>query len=146
MKSIIQDLIFLRNFDLQRLGLLMKGTYMEYHMQRHLQAAKFMANLLDNKFGIGRFRFGIDPLLGVIPGIGDILPMIFSFYVIWIATQVGVSSAVVTQMVRNVVTDFIISVIPIIGDIADFTYKASSKNYKLLEQNLPLDAGAVATL
>lgn len=112
---------------------------------RHLRTARFISNLLDNRFGVGRFRFGIDPLLGIIPGIGDIVPMLFSFYVIWLATQLGISSNVVTQMVKNILTDFVISIIPIVGDIADFTYKASSKNFKLLEQNLPVEGRILAT-
>lgn len=102
----------------------------------HLKLAKSISEILDNKFKFMGFRFGIDPILGLIPGIGDFLPMFFSLYLIWVGTKYNLEKELITKMMRNVVLDLLVSLVPILGDIADFTYKASTKNYRLLESGL----------
>lgn len=102
----------------------------------HLRMARSISRILDNKFKFMGFRFGIDPILGLIPGIGDFVPMFFSLYLIWVGTKYDLEKELITKMMRNVVLDLLISLVPILGDIADFTYKASTKNYRLLESGL----------
>lgn len=103
---------------------------------KHLRVARSISQVLDNKFRFLGFRFGMDPILGLIPGIGDFVPMIFSLYLIWVGTKYDLDKELITKMMRNIVLDLVISLVPIVGDIADFTYKASTKNYRLLESGL----------
>lgn len=106
-------------------------------IHQHLKIARYLSYLLDSRFGVGRFRFGLDPILGLIPGFGDVFTTVFSFYIVWIAIQTNVPSHVIGQMIRNIIFDLIIGLIPFFGDIADFAYRASSKNFRLLEKHLP---------
>lgn len=105
-------------------------------MKRHYQVAKSLAHLLDNKFKVGNFSFGLDPLLDFIPGLGDVIALILSFYIIWIAKQAHVPDAEMGIMIRNVVIDFVLGLIPIIGYVGDFIYKANVKNLAILEKYL----------
>ena len=56
-------------------------------MQNHLKTASYIADLLDNKFKVLGFRFGIDPLLGLIPGGGDLVSFLLSLYIVWIGVK-----------------------------------------------------------
>ena len=105
-------------------------------MEGHLKFARALTDILDNKFGIGKFRIGLDPILGLIPGLGDILPAILSLYLVWIGIKMKLPQEKVTRMIGNVLTDLIIGFIPIVGDIGDFFFKSNSKNMKILEEYL----------
>jgi hypothetical protein len=104
----------------------------------HLKTVEYIVDLLDNKFAIGKFRFGLDPIIGLIPGIGDFLPLIISGYIIFIAVQEKLSQKVITQMVIYTLLDFVLGSIPIIGDVADFFYKSHTKNLELLKRELDI--------
>lgn len=103
-------------------------------MKKHYYFAKILTKLLDTQFSIGKFRFGIDPLLDFIPGIGDILALLLSLYIIWVAKEMKVPKNVIFQMVKNVTVDFVLGLIPLVGYVADFFYKANVSNLKLLEK------------
>lgn len=102
-------------------------------MNGHLRSARFLADLLENKFNFLGFKFGLDPIIGFVPVVGDFIGLVLSAYIIWIAYSMNVPTEIKTIMWRNVIIDFILGSIPFIGDISDFFYKASSKNLKLLE-------------
>lgn len=101
-----------------------------------LQHLEWFAKLLDNQFKIGGFSFGIDPLLGLIPVLGDIIPLIFSVYLIILAKSEDLEDYVIHQMIGNMVIDFIIGTVPLVGDVGDFFFKASQKNLLLLKREL----------
>lgn len=103
-----------------------------FDTKRHVDQAKKITNLLDNKFKIAGHSFGLDPLIGLIPGIGDLVPAAISGYIIWIAYNVGMPSASIMRMVFNTGLDFIIGQIPAIGDLVDFFYKSHTKNLGIL--------------
>lgn len=111
-------------------------------MQHHpkLKTLEYIVNLLDNKFSVGKYKFGLDPILGLIPGIGDLLPLFISVYIIIIALQENVSQKVILQMVVYTALDFVLGSIPIVGDAVDFFYKSHTKNLSLLkrELNIPI--------
>jgi hypothetical protein len=73
-------------------------------------------------------RYGLDPLIGLIPGIGDVLGAALGLYIVSIAVRRGMSTPVIIRM--------FVGVLPVIGDIADFFYKANEKNFALLEERL----------
>lgn len=95
-----------------------------------------IAKLLDNQFKIGPFRFGLDPLIGLFPGIGDFIPVAFSLYLLHLAHKENIATHVKHKMIANIVVDVIIGSIPIAGDIGDFFFKASERNVELLKAEL----------
>ncbi len=100
----------------------------------HIRLATALTKLLDSQFKFLNFRFGLDPLIGLIPGIGDIITFLLSFYLVWIGMQMKLPEKEIETMIRNVVFDFILGLIPVIGDIGDFVFKANAKNLKILKR------------
>ena len=105
-------------------------------MEMHLRIARALTEFLENKFSIGRFKFGFDPIIGVIPGFGDLVTTVISLYIVWIGIQMRLSQQKIIEMVGNVLVDFLIGLFPIIGDLTDAVFKANSRNMKILEQHL----------
>lgn len=99
---------------------------------KHFKIAKFLAKLLDNQFEILGIRFGLDPILGLIPSVGNIVTTIISCYLFLLAYRLRVTKDVYFQMIFHIVLDFLISSIPVFGNISDFFYKSNEKNLKLL--------------
>lgn len=81
-------------------------------------------------------RFGIDSLIGLIPGIGDTLGAILSSYIIAQAAQLGAPKSVLLKMAVNTGLDSILGSVPIVGDLFDFVYKANQRNVQLLDSFL----------
>lgn len=79
-----------------------------------------------------RFRFGLDPILGLLPGAGDAVSAAISVYLIYEARKLGASRTLLGRMVGNILIDFLVGSIPIVGDLFDFGYKANRRNMKLL--------------
>ena len=82
------------------------------------------------------FRFGIDPLLDVLPIGGDFLGTALSVYIVVEASRLGVPRATLVQMVSNILLDTVIGTVPVLGTVVDATWKANSKNLELLEEQL----------
>jgi len=93
--------------------------------------------LLDERFRIPgtRFRFGLDPILNLIPFAGDISGLILSAVLVFTMARHGVSRKVVILMTLNILIDFLIGAIPFIGQVFDFFYKANSRNISLLKKH-----------
>lgn len=98
--------------------------------------AEKLVNVLENKFSFMGMRFGLDPLLGLAPGLGDFLAFIFSAYIVWIGTRMGLPKEKIAHMVFNVVADLVIGAIPILGDIGDFAFKSNSMNLKIIHEHV----------
>lgn len=105
-------------------------------IQQHIQMAAKISHIFDEKFSIFGFRFGIDPLLGLFPGLGDSFSLLFSLYILWIAYKLRVPFKMSMKMIRNIGIDYIIGLVPLVGDVADFYYKANVKNMELLREYL----------
>jgi hypothetical protein len=101
-------------------------------MKKHILYAYRLMTLMDTKFKIFGIRFGIDPLLDLIPGLGSVIGMFVSCYLFWIAFKLHVPLAIYLRMGWNIFLDFLIGEIPVIGFIFDLFFKANEKNYKLL--------------
>lgn len=93
--------------------------------------------LMDEKFRLPgtNFRFGIDPLINLIPVVGDLSGFAVSSMLVLAMAKHGVSRKVLIMMCLNIVLDSTIGAIPIIGQIFDFTYKSNSRNIKLLKEH-----------
>jgi hypothetical protein len=81
-------------------------------------------------------RFGLDGIVGLIPGIGDVLGGIASCVIIFGAWMRGVPYVVLTRMVANVVIEVIVGTIPLLGDAFDIAWRANRRNYALLTGSL----------
>jgi hypothetical protein len=97
-----------------------------------------ISRLLDNAIGIPgtKFRFGLDPILGLLPGGGDTVAGGLSAYIVVEAARMGLPREVLWQMVVNIILDSLAGTIPIVGDLFDLGWKANVKNIALLEKHL----------
>ena len=115
------------------------STIPNHYARFHLRVAHFFSKLLDDQFGIGKFRFGLDPLLGLIPGFGDIISFALSLYIVAIGIMLRLPSDKIGLMIKNVMVDFLIGLLPLIGDIADVAYKANKKNLAIIHDHVEKD-------
>jgi len=96
-----------------------------------------VARLLDSAVPVPgtSFRFGLDPILGLVPGIGDIVSPLFTVGIIWQARDLGIPRVVMMRMIINVALDTLVGLVPILGDLFDFAWKSNNQNLVLLEQH-----------
>jgi hypothetical protein len=106
---------------------------MEHSKTTHLRR---LSKLMDSQFQLGGFRFGLDGLIGLIPGLGDIVTTAVSLYIIFQGARLGCSPSVLVRMGLNLAFENLLDIIPIIGNIADFVWKANSKNVALIEGHI----------
>jgi NAD/NADP transhydrogenase beta subunit len=94
------------------------------------------AELLDSKFTIPgtSIRFGIDPILGLIPGAGDLLGGLASLYFLFLGAHYRASVFVLIRMLVNILVDIIIGAVPLLGEVFDFGWKANLRNARLLNE------------
>ena len=88
------------------------------------------------KIPLTNVRFGISPMLGLIPGLGDFAGLILSLYVLVEARRVGASGKVQRRIVRNMLLEFFFGLIPVLGDAFDVLFKANTRNTELLRRYL----------
>ncbi len=102
-----------------------------------LKRLKIISNTLDSKFhGPFGVKFGLDALIGLIPVVGDWITAGMSIFIISEAASMGVPPATLIRMGINVAIENIIDMIPIVGNLFDFYWKANDRNMKLLEKHL----------
>ena len=104
---------------------------------RGLEALRRWARLFDSAFRIPgtHITFGLDPILGLIPGLGDVASPVLSLFFIWHGLRLRVPKVVLARMVLNVLIDAGVGAIPVIGDLFDFGWKANAWNLALLERH-----------
>jgi len=98
--------------------------------------ARFLADLLDQRFTIPgtSIRIGLDPILGLIPGIGDALANIVGSAILVIAAQLNVPKIILVRMGLNVAANALIGAIPVFGDVFSIWFRSNVKNAELLER------------
>ena len=104
-------------------------------MKKYIKTATVLSNLLDNKFKVLGIKFGLDPILGLIPGGGDLVSLILALYIVWIGIKMRLPQDKVTRMIGNVILDFGVGLVPILGDIADITFKSNLRNLEILKEH-----------
>lgn len=111
-----------------------------------LDRLRTVSRLLDSAIGIPgtRFRFGLDALIGLVPGIGDAAGAIFSSFIVLQAARLGVPKSTLARMLANIGLDAIVGQVPLLGDLFDFGWKANTKNLNLLEHHLQRPAAGRA--
>ena len=100
--------------------------------------ARALARLLDDLIRVPgtKIGIGIDPIIGLIPGVGDLLGGVMSSYILLVAAQAGAPSSVLVRMLGNIALDSVVGVVPVIGDLFDVGMKSNRRNVDLLERYL----------
>ena len=109
-----------------------------------VEQARALARLLDSAFRVPgtRFRFGLDPILGLIPGLGDVAGGALSAWILYTAARLGAPPAVIARMALRLALDTVVGWIPLLGDLFDARYKANLRNLDLLERWMAEPGGA----
>jgi hypothetical protein len=104
---------------------------------QRLKALKHMSRLLDSAFVLPgtQIRIGLDPILGLVPGLGDLASPLFAIAMLWQGRDLGIPRVVQLRMIFNVAIDALVGMLPIAGDIFDFAWKANDRNFALLERH-----------
>ena len=99
-----------------------------------IKRLRAFGQLLDNAFMIPGtdIRFGLDAIIGLAPGIGDGVSTALSLYPIYVAWKAGASKTLLVRMGFNLVLDFLVGLIPVLGDIFDTQFKANVRNLRLM--------------
>ena len=101
--------------------------------RRRLQRLRTLAWLLDRSIPIGRWRIGLDPILGILPGAGDWIGAVLSLYVVYESARLGAPARLLARMGGNILLEALIGTVPILGDLFDFAWQANSRNFALIE-------------
>ncbi len=114
----------------------MKGPAVDTRGDRALTRYTIVAQLFDQAFRIPgtRWRFGLDAIIGLIPGAGDLIGALVGAYGIIVGRQLGAPAAVQMRMLLNLAIDALVGAIPFFGDLFDFAFKAHVRNRVLLER------------
>jgi hypothetical protein len=99
---------------------------------------EWLSNWMDTRFevpGLG-VRFGLDALVGLVPGLGDVVTTLVSLYIIGLAGRTGLPRITVARMSLNVAIDMLLGAIPFVGDLFDVWWKANQRNARLLVERL----------
>ena len=106
--------------------------------EEKLLRLKRLSHNLDEAFTIPgtERKIGIDPIIGLIPGVGDLIGGALSIYIMHAGIRMGMPRSVIIRMFGNVALEFIIGCIPIIGDLFDAMWKSNQRNVKLIEDSI----------
>ena len=107
---------------------------------------RVLAKLLDNSIAIPGtgWKIGLDPIVGLIPGIGDLIGAVLSAYIILEAARADVPGFVLVRMLVNVGFDTLLGAVPAVGDLFDAAWKSNTRNVALLERHLSQHTQRVA--
>jgi hypothetical protein len=98
---------------------------------------KWLAYIMDEVVRVPgtKFRFGLDPLLGLIPGIGDTSSALVSAFALIQAVRIGVPRVLIMRMALNVFVNELIGVVPVVGDAFSFWFKSNARNYEIIKHH-----------
>jgi hypothetical protein len=103
-----------------------------------LERLRRLGYLLDNSIpipGTG-FRVGLESIVGLVPGVGDLVGGAFSLYIILQASRMGVPASLLARMGWNLVVDVVVGSVPFLGDLFDAGFKANMRNLALLDRHV----------
>lgn len=103
-----------------------------------LRRLQTVANLLDSAFVIPgtKQRLGIDAIIGLIPGLGDVATTLLSSYIVWEARNLGISKFALARMLTNLGIHATIGSIPLVGDLFDAFFRVNQRNMRILRAQL----------
>lgn len=98
---------------------------------------EFLASILDDRFTVPgtNLRFGVDAIIGLVPGVGDAISATLGSYLIWRAHKMGASKLTLLRMAGNTALDTVVGAVPFIGDLLDFGFKSNRRNLEILRRH-----------
>ena len=104
--------------------------------EQRLELLRRVSRLLDSATNIPgtSIRIGLDPILGLFPGLGDLVSPLFTMGILWQARELGIPRVVQLRMIFNVAIDTLFGLVPIIGDLFDVAWRANDRNMALLDR------------
>ncbi len=108
-------------------------------MTNHIHIAESLTDILENRFKFFGVSIGLDPIIGLLFGAGDLFTLLVGLYYIWVAKQYKLPDSAIARMMGNIAIDFFIGLIPFIGDLFDFSFKAHSRNLQILKSYVDSD-------
>jgi hypothetical protein len=113
-----------------------KVRVIDPHREPAIQRLERLARLLDSSIHVPgtKLTVGVDPILGLIPGVGDALALVASVYIVAMGSRLGVPRRTVWRMGMNVAVDAVVGSIPVLGDLFDAGFKANTKNVALIRR------------
>lgn len=105
--------------------------------EHRIAALRHIARLLDSAYEVPgtSWRFGLDPVVGLVPGLGDLISPLFTIAILWQSQDLRLPRVVQLRMLFNVAIDTFVGMVPIAGDLFDFAWKANEMNMALLERH-----------
>jgi hypothetical protein len=103
---------------------------------RSMASARQLARLMDSRFGVGGVRFGLDPILGIVPGLGDAVASVASIHLLLVGLHLGVPGSKLARMALNIGVDFVFGLVPVLGRVTDLIFKANTRNLRILEAHV----------
>ena len=101
-----------------------------------LRRIRFLSQLLDQSIVLpGGYRIGLDPIVGLLPWIGDLIGTVCSAYLVYEAARLGIPQRVILRMMGNVLVDALAGEIPLLGDLFDAVWKSNIRNLRLVEMH-----------
>ena len=106
--------------------------------RRSLEHLRAISQLFDQAFAIPgtKWRFGLDALFGLVPGLGDIAGSLVAVYAMRVARSLNAPPTIQLHMLTNIALDALIGMVPILGDLFDFAFKAQTRNLALLDAHV----------
>jgi hypothetical protein len=103
--------------------------------RRELDRLRAIARLFDQAFAVPgtRWRFGVDALFGLVPGLGDVIGALVAVYALHVARTLRAPGAIQLHMLGNIAVDALVGTVPLVGDLFDFVFKAQTRNLQLLD-------------
>jgi len=106
-------------------------------MPHSITSARRLAQLLDNQFRVGKFGFGLDVIIDLLPFAGDTIILFLSSYIIVVGLHAKLPSKAIRLMIFNVAISYLVGLIPFFGEIAYLLFKPNLRNVAILEQYSP---------
>ncbi|MCC1497403.1 DUF4112 domain-containing protein [Alcanivorax sp. 1008] len=106
----------------------------EHEYRQALARLDKYSKMTDSQFSIPftGIRFGVDPILGLLPVIGDFIGLLLSLPVLIEANRIGAPAELKRKMIRNMIIEAVMGVVPVVGDVFDIYWKANTRNTALL--------------
>lgn len=107
-------------------------------LEEKLVRLRQLSENLDESFTIPgtNIKFGIDAVIGLVPGGGDLIGGLFSLYILRTAIRMKLPKRAILSIFFNIILDTTIGIIPIVGDIFDIFWKSNKRNMRIIEKNL----------
>ena len=99
---------------------------------------ELVARVLDTAFVVPgtNQRFGIDAIIGLVPGVGDVVTTVLSSYIIWEARNLGISRFAIARMLTNLAIHASVGALPLVGDVFDAFFRVNQRNMRIVRSQL----------